>query len=89
MAISRREALQLSGLFVATAAVSGYSDEERKKANNTPKTKSANAPIANAKGPRVVVVGGGWSGLSIAKYRSEEHSLNSSHRSLSRMPSSA
>ncbi|MDO8453071.1 MAG: FCSD flavin-binding domain-containing protein [Sulfurimonas sp.] len=69
MAISRRKALQLSGLFVATTAVSGYSEAGKLKPNQTPKTKSADsAPIADAKGPRVVVVGGGWSGLSIAKY---------------------
>ncbi len=29
---------------------------------------SQNAPIPSAKGPRVVVVGGGWSGLTMAKY---------------------
>ncbi|MCX6052274.1 MAG: FAD-dependent oxidoreductase [Campylobacterales bacterium] len=69
MAISRRKALQLSGLFVATTAVSGYGEEDKIKSGNVPKAKPTNsAPIANAKGPRVVVVGGGWSGLSIAKY---------------------
>ncbi len=69
MAISRRNALQLSGLFVATTAVNGYSEADKQKPSQTPKAKSTNkAPIADAKGPRVVVVGGGWSGLSVAKY---------------------
>ncbi|MCK9490686.1 MAG: NAD(P)/FAD-dependent oxidoreductase [Sulfurimonas sp.] len=69
MAISRRKALQLSGVTAAAVAISGCS-----KIQNPLPEKSANskntfkAPIAEAKGPRVVVVGGGWSGLSIAKY---------------------
>ncbi len=31
-------------------------------------TSGTSAPLPAAKGPRVVVVGGGWSGLSVAKY---------------------
>jgi NADH dehydrogenase FAD-containing subunit len=64
MAISRREALQVSGLFVAATAISGCSNADSPKPTKT----TNKAPIADAKGPRVVVVGGGWSGLSIAKY---------------------
>jgi len=67
MAISRREALTLSGLAVASSAISGCSNSSNPK----PETKSTNdykAPIAESKNPRVVVVGGGWSGLSVAKY---------------------
>ena len=70
MAISRRKALQVSGLIVATTAINGCAN----KNNPKPSEKKSNsqtsykAPIPNAKGPRVVVVGGGWSGLSIAKY---------------------
>jgi len=73
MAISRREALTLSGLAVASTAFAGHADSF-----NTPKkiSKKDIAPIpkSNYKAaipdtdkPRVVVVGGGWSGLSIAK----------------------
>ena len=61
MAISRREALQFSGAVVAVTAISGCSKTEIKKP-------TYKAPIADTKSPRVVVVGGGWSGLSIAKY---------------------
>lgn len=64
MAISRRQALQLSGLAVATTAVSGHSTKPKKKVNPT----DYKAPLADSKNPRVLVVGGGWSGLSIAKY---------------------
>lgn len=74
MAISRREALALSGLAVASTAFAGHGDSF-----NTLKQNSASddvqpkpntdykAPIPDTDKPRVVVVGGGWSGLSIAK----------------------
>jgi len=69
MAISRRKALQFSGVVAATAAISGCSKTENLKPGTASKTKTTyKAPLAKAKGPRVVVVGGGWSGLSIAKY---------------------
>ncbi|WP_373001730.1 FAD-dependent oxidoreductase [Sulfurimonas sp.] len=69
MAISRRKALQFSGVIAATAAISGCSKAENLKPEQIIKPKTTfKAPIADAKGPRVVVVGGGWSGLSIAKY---------------------
>ncbi len=69
MDLSRRKALKYTGLFVAATATNGYAETEKLKPSNTTKKKMANkAPIADAKGPRVVVVGGGWSGLSIAKY---------------------
>lgn len=69
MAISRRKALQFSGIVAATAAISGCSKPKNLKPEQTLKPKATfKAPIAKAKGPRVVVVGGGWSGLSIAKY---------------------
>jgi len=69
MAISRRKALQFSGMFVAATAVNGYSKTDNLKPSKAPKAKTSyKAPIADAKGPRVVVVGGGWSGLTIAKY---------------------
>ncbi len=69
MAISRREALALSGLAVASTAITGCT--KTKDAQPKPiatKEPVFKAAIADSKGPRVVVVGGGWSGLSIAKY---------------------
>ena len=72
MAISRRKALQLSGIAVAATAVAGCSNSNDPQPNtkSTKETTSTDykAPIADTKNPRVVVVGGGWSGLSIAKY---------------------
>ncbi|MDD3836163.1 MAG: FAD/NAD(P)-binding oxidoreductase, partial [Sulfurimonas sp.] len=69
MAISRRKALQLSGVAAAAVAISGCSKIQDPAPEQTTKPKTTyKAPIADAKGPRVVVVGGGWSGLSIAKY---------------------
>ena len=67
MAISRRDALALSGLAVASSTLSGYSAPDTKKTNNGSSI-DYKAPLADATGPRVVVVGGGWSGLSVAKY---------------------
>jgi len=69
MAISRRELLKLTGVAAASAALSGCSAAK----SSTPQPKVAHAglrmaPLPKVKGPRVVVVGGGWSGLSIAKY---------------------
>lgn len=69
MAISRRDALKLSGLAVASSALSGSTISTNTKSDTS--TKSAanyKAPLHATKNPRVVVVGGGWSGLSVAKY---------------------
>ncbi len=72
MAISRRKALQLSGIAVAATAVAGCSNsnDPQPKIKSTEENISTDykAAIADTKNPRVVVVGGGWSGLSIAKY---------------------
>ena len=68
MAISRREALKISGIAVAATAVAGCTNQSEPKPNQESKSTSYKAPIADSKNPRVVVVGGGWSGLSIAKY---------------------
>lgn len=69
MSISRREALALSGLAIASSALSANGDaaNSKKRADTTPLT-DYKAPLPNTKNPRVVVVGGGWSGLSVAKY---------------------
>jgi len=58
MAISRRDALKFTTVFAASAAVPGYSEEQLQPIT----TKSL-----KKKNTRVVIVGGGWSGLSIAK----------------------
>jgi len=68
MAISRREALKISGIAVAATAVAGCSNLSTPKPDLAPAESDYKAPIADSKNPRVVVVGGGWSGLSIAKY---------------------
>lgn len=67
MEMNRREALKLGALSVAAAAVTGTVTG----CNNGPKPMvgmGSKAPLPDAKGPRVVVIGGGWSGLSVAKY---------------------
>jgi len=58
MAISRRDALKFSTVLVASATLPGYANEQL----NQLTTKSV-----KKKNTRVVIVGGGWSGLSIAK----------------------
>jgi len=73
MAISRRQALTLSGLAVASTAFAGHNDSFAPKQNSAsediqPKQNTDyKAALADTDKPRVVVVGGGWSGLSIAK----------------------
>ncbi len=71
MAISRREALALSTLALASNAFAGHSMTPAKKSSKIdvlPKPKTNyKAAIPDTQKPRVVVVGGGWSGLSIAK----------------------
>ncbi len=85
MAISRRDALRLSGVTAAALTVSGCSshlefvpNDQKSEAGSGSTSGSVNrstsvglgnpAPLPPAKGPRVVIVGGGWSGLTIAKY---------------------
>ncbi len=58
MAISRRDALKFSTVLAASAALPGYANEQLNK-HTTKNVKKKNT--------RVVIVGGGWSGLSIAK----------------------
>jgi NADH dehydrogenase FAD-containing subunit len=64
MAISRREALALSGLALASNAFAAKDSTNNTQTKSKPNYK---APIPDTNKPRVVVVGGGWSGLSIAK----------------------
>jgi len=69
MALSRRDAMRFTGLAAITAAASGYGKSGADVAKSTAKgVLLAPAPIPAAKGPRVVIVGAGPSGLTIAKY---------------------
>lgn len=69
MAISRRDALALTGLALASSALHADAGSGNSKINtNTKSGVDYKAPLPETKNPRVVVVGGGWSGLSIAKY---------------------
>ncbi len=65
MALSRRDVLALSGLAVASSALDASTHTKSQKNNTSTDYK---APLPDTKNPRVVVVGGGWSGLSVAKY---------------------
>ena len=72
MAISRREALKLSSLAVASSALTACGSANEpippKEEKQTPKLNTNYmAPLPDTGKIRVVVVGGGWSGLSIAK----------------------
>lgn len=67
MKISRRDALKLTTTLTA-ALFATQSNASDTKDNMRPAKKTNLAPIQKIKGPRVVVVGGGWSGLSVAKY---------------------
>jgi NADH dehydrogenase FAD-containing subunit len=62
MAISRREALKISAVMaLGTTALEASSTQVKKEQHNM-------APLPKSKKKRVVIVGGGWSGLSVAKY---------------------
>ncbi|WP_373071076.1 FAD-dependent oxidoreductase [Sulfurimonas sp.] len=65
--MNRRDILKYSAISVAAASLTacGNSSEPKPEATTSVGTK---APLPAAKGPRVVVVGGGWSGLAVAKY---------------------
>lgn len=62
MAISRRDVLKYSTILAASTAVAGPTSKNQ----TITKTNKANIPDTNKQ--RVVVVGGGWSGLAVAKY---------------------
>ncbi|MEA3354716.1 MAG: FAD/NAD(P)-binding oxidoreductase [Campylobacterota bacterium] len=67
MAISRRDALKLTGALAATTTISGCStNTEVQKEIPATITKKEMA-LGVKKNTRVVIVGGGWSGLSVAK----------------------
>lgn len=71
--MNRRELLKVSALsVVAASAVAGcgHSGDLKPMGMNASSAVGVGsmAALPAAKGPRVVVVGGGWSGLSVAKY---------------------
>jgi len=74
MAFTRRDAMKFSGVAAAAIAVAGCTSSSSPEAKGGAAASGSSvgvgtkAPLVDAKGPRVVVVGGGWSGLSIAKY---------------------
>ncbi len=61
---SKRKFLALSSVTIASSL---YGSENTKSTKETMVAKSNKAPIPDTTKPRVVVLGGGWSGLSIAK----------------------
>lgn len=71
--ITRRDFAKLSGFAAAAAAgsvtIAGGSRPARASITGVV---SRMAELPRGKGPRVVVVGGGWSGLTIAKYLKKE-----------------
>ncbi len=62
MKLSRRDALKLSTSVALLGATSSFASTKKQP------QKSNNLIFQNKKAPRVVVVGGGWSGLSLAKH---------------------
>ena len=68
--ITRRDFVKLSGAAIATASFSGAPVLAEAKPRSTVLGK---AYLPKAKGPRVVVVGAGTAGLTIAKYLKKEN----------------
>ncbi|NIP74052.1 MAG: NAD(P)/FAD-dependent oxidoreductase [Gammaproteobacteria bacterium] len=77
--LTRRDFLKFSGLAAAGAAAggcagAGTSARARGGASPGSAVLTRKAELPEAGGRRVVVVGGGWSGLTIAKYLRKNHS---------------
>jgi len=68
MALSRRDAMKFTGLAAVTAAASGYAKGTEAPQSAAKGILLSPAPVPAAKGARVVIVGAGPSGLTIAKY---------------------
>lgn len=67
MAISRRNALKLTAVLASSTAIPGCLAKEPLPPNTKDLKKNTKAPLHDKRNTRVVIVGGGWSGLSIAK----------------------
>ncbi len=65
---SRRSLLKLSAALAASLLAPAAFGFEKQRKKPPPSPLSRPAPLPRPKGPRVVVVGGGWSGLSVAKH---------------------
>ncbi len=70
---SRREFLKLTGLgtLAAGGALATSSAEAAPASPRLAGPLTQPAPLPKAKGPRCVIIGGGWSGLTLAKYLRE------------------
>jgi hypothetical protein len=71
--MNRRDILKYSLISAVAASFTAEASaaQSKKSSDITPKPSvgvGSDAPLPAPKGPRVVVVGGGWSGLSVAKY---------------------
>ncbi|MEA1892135.1 MAG: NAD(P)/FAD-dependent oxidoreductase, partial [Campylobacterota bacterium] len=60
MKLSRRDTFKIVGLLAATATLEASQVKTKKKTADK-------APLPKKIDTRVVIVGGGWSGLSVAK----------------------
>jgi len=68
MNISRREILKISTILATTSALYGYSNIVTSKQHKQQNNILTNTIFKNRNKTRVVIVGGGWSGLSLAKH---------------------
>ena len=73
MGMTRRDMLKLSGATAAALGVTGCAElnlgaQESPKLNHGNVGMGTAAPLPKKDRPRVVVVGAGWSGLTVAKY---------------------
>lgn len=73
--LSRRQFIQVSGVTLAAAAtgISLSPASAAPKRSPAAAVLSRKAELPSARGQRVVVVGGGWSGLTVAKYLKREN----------------
>ena len=67
MALSRRSLLKYSSILTASTVITGCTTTSDIKSNKQLSNQTTKAPIPDTTKQRVVIVGGGWSGLSIAK----------------------
>ncbi|MEA2050234.1 MAG: FAD/NAD(P)-binding oxidoreductase [Campylobacterota bacterium] len=67
MSLSRRDAIKYTGALATATIVTAYSKELPTKKESTKTISSNKAPLEDKINHRVVIVGGGWSGLSVAK----------------------
>lgn len=71
--VDRRGFLKLSGTATLGTAAAAGGLTARPAAAAIAGSSARPAPLPDAKGPRVVVVGGGWAGLTMAKYLKKEN----------------